>query len=111
MGVETISDGQPPVASVFLRQIYKGAIISAGGFDRAGAEAILQHRDADLIAFGRFFTSNPDLPERFRRDLPLTPYYRDAFWGGTERWYSDFAPHPDSSGEQRCCSLEVQKTR
>ncbi|MEH2474265.1 N-ethylmaleimide reductase [Nitrobacteraceae bacterium AZCC 2161] len=98
MGVETISDGQPPVASIFLRQIYKGAIISAGGFDRAGAEAILQHGDADLIAFGRFFTSNPDLPERFRRDLPLTPYYRDAFWGGTERWYSDFAPHPDSSG-------------
>jgi hypothetical protein len=40
MGVETISDGQPPAASVFLRQIYKGAIISAGGFDRAGAEAI-----------------------------------------------------------------------
>jgi N-ethylmaleimide reductase len=53
MGVETISDGQPPVASVFLGQIYKGAIISAGGFDRAGAEAILQHGDADLVAFGQ----------------------------------------------------------
>ncbi|MES3100547.1 alkene reductase [Sphingomonas faeni] len=90
MGVETIEEGKAPVASSFLRQVYKGPIIAAGGFDRDGAESILEHGDADLIAFGRFFTSNPDLPERFRRNLPLTPYVRDAFWGGTERHYSDF---------------------
>jgi N-ethylmaleimide reductase len=92
MGVETIHEGQAPVASAFLRRIYKGPIIAAGGFDRDGAEAILSHGDADLVAFGRFFTSNPDLPERLRCDLPLTPYVRDAFWGGTERHYTDFPP-------------------
>ena len=93
MGVETIGDDHDPVASAFLRRIYKGPIIAAGGFDRSGAEAILRRGDADVVAFGRFFTSNPDLPERLRRDLPLTPYHREAFWGGTERWYSDFEPH------------------
>ena len=93
MGVETIGEGHEPVASAFLRRTYKGSIIAAGGFDRTGAEAILRRGDADLVAFGRFFTSNPDLPERLRRDLPLTPYHREAFWGGTERWYSDFEPH------------------
>lgn len=96
MGVETIAPEQAPVASATLRKVYKGIIIAAGGFDREGAEAILQHGDADLVAFGRFFTSNPDLPERLRRNLPLTPYHRPAFWGGDERWYSDFPPHPQS---------------
>ena len=97
-GVETIGEGHEPVASTFLRRVYKGPIIAAGGFDRLGAEAILRRGDADLVAFGRFFTSNPDLPERLRHDWPLTPYRREAFWGGTEHGYSDFAPYrqPDS---------------
>ena len=94
-GVETIAEDQAPVASAFLRTIYKGSIIAAGGFNRESAEAILRHGDADLVAFGRFFTSNPDLPERFRRNLALTPYQREAFWGGTEHWYNDFAPYED----------------
>ncbi len=42
---------------------------------------------------GRFFTSNPDLPERLRRNLPLAPYDRSAFWGGDERGYTDFPPY------------------
>jgi len=92
-GVETIHEGQAPVASAFLRELFKGPIIAAGGFDRAGAEAILAKGHADVVAFGRHFTSNPDLPERFRRGYPLTPYVRDAFWGGDERHYIDFPPH------------------
>ena len=92
-GVETIDEHQAPVASATLRKIYKGTMISAGGFDRSGAEAILERGDTDLVAFGRYFTSNPDLPERFRRNLELTPYDRDAFWGGTEIRYSDFLPY------------------
>lgn len=90
MGVETVAPMQEPVAAAFLRPIYKGKIIAAGGFDRDGAEAILRRGDADLVAFGRFFTSNPDLPERFRLGLPLTPYRREAFWGGSEHDYNDF---------------------
>ena len=70
--------------------------IAAGGFDREGAEAILARGDTDLVAFGRFFTSNPDLPDRLRRNLPLVPYHREAFWGGDERWYSDFTPYEAS---------------
>jgi len=93
MGVETIAEGQAPVAAAELRPHFSGPIIAAGGFDGAGAEAILQTGDADLVAFGRHFTSNPDLPERLRRQLPLTPYRRDAFWGGGEADYTDFLPY------------------
>jgi N-ethylmaleimide reductase len=92
-GVETIHEGQAPVASSFLRKVFTGPIIAAGGFNSQGAEDILARGDADAVAFGRYFTSNPDLPERFRHGLPLTHYVRDAFWGGDERHYIDFVPY------------------
>ena len=96
-GVETVDEHQAPVAASTLRKIYKGVLIAAGGFDRVGAEAILQRGDADLVAFGRFFTSNPDLPARLRANLALAKYERDAFWGGTEYHYIDFPAHPETS--------------
>jgi len=98
-GTETLIDDQPPVASAFLRPLFNGPIIAAGGFDREGAEAIVQRGDADLVAFGRWFTSNPDLPLRLQRNLPLSPYHREAFWGGDERYYTDFPVYEASPAE------------
>lgn len=89
-GVETLDAHQAPVASALLRKVFTGAIISAGGFDGDGAEAILQQGDADLVAFGRFFASNPDLPYRLQHRLPLNDYNRDAFWGGNHVGYTDY---------------------
>ena len=92
-------EGKPPVAAAQLRRLFEGPIIAAGGFDREGAQAIVERGDADLVAFGRFFSSNPDLPERLRLNLPLTPYDRDTFWGGDGRGYTDFAPYPAEEAE------------
>lgn len=92
MGTETLDEGEAPVAAAFLRRHFRGPIIAAGGFDRDSAEQILERGDADLVAFGRWFSSNPDLPGRFRAGHALTPYRREAFWGGDERGYIDFAP-------------------
>ena len=89
-GDDTLHEGQGPVASKYLRAHFTGPIIAAGGFDRAGAEAIVASGDADVVAFGRYFSSNPDLPYRFKHNLPLTPYVRSAFWGGDETGYTDF---------------------
>jgi len=97
MGVETLEEGRAPVAAAFLRQYFKGPIIAAGGFDRVGAEEILARGDADLVAFGRHFASNPDLPYRLRHQLPLAHYNRDAFWGGNEVGYTDFPAYRDAA--------------
>ena len=86
----TLHEDHPAVAAASLRPFFSGPIIAAGGFDREGAEAIVERGEADLVAFGRTFSSNPDLPRRLRDRLPLTPYVRDAFWGGDEHNYSDF---------------------
>jgi N-ethylmaleimide reductase len=90
VGGEAPVEGKPPVAAANIRNAFKGRILAAGGFDRRGAEEIVDHGDADLVAFGRYFSSNPDLPYRLREGLPLTPYDRDTFWGGDHRGYTDF---------------------
>ena len=70
--------------------VFKGKLIAAGGFEKDGADEIIGEGNADLVAFGRHFISNPDLPFRFKNDLPLTPYDRDTFYGGTAIGYTDY---------------------
>jgi N-ethylmaleimide reductase len=79
-----------PVAAQLVRKHFKGTIIAAGGFKGHSAEAIVQAGDADLVAFGRDFIANPDLPARLRHQLPLNPYDRPTFFGGTEVGYTDY---------------------
>ena len=89
-GAETLHEDHPVVAAAYLRPHYQGTLIAAGGFERDSADAIIDSGVADIVAFGRHFSSNPDLPYRLKYNLPLTPYVREAFWGGTEENYSDF---------------------
>jgi N-ethylmaleimide reductase len=58
---------------------------------------VIASGNADLVAFGRHFTSNPDLPYRLQHNLPLTPYVHAAFWGGSEKHYSDFPPYEEAA--------------
>jgi len=97
-GDSTLHEGRPPVAAAYLRPHFSGPIIAAGGFDREGAQAIVESGVADLVAFGRFFASNPDLPFRLANDLPLTPYKREHFWGGNEVGYTDY-PFADQAAD------------
>lgn len=89
-GSQVVEEGAAPIASRALRKVFSGPIIAAGGFDAVTAAAALQDGDADLIAFGRDFIANPDLPHRVRHDLPLNAYNRDTFYGGDHRGYTDY---------------------
>jgi N-ethylmaleimide reductase len=89
-GIEEIAKGQAPTAAQHLRQKFSRALIAAGGFTGESAAAIVAAGDADLVAFGRHFIANPDLPERLRRNLPLTRYDRSTFYGGDGRGYIDY---------------------
>jgi N-ethylmaleimide reductase len=79
-----------PSAMVLFRPIWKGVLITAGGFTGETAEAAIAAGHADAIAFGRIFISNPDLPRRLKEGLPLTPYNRATFYGGEEKGYTDY---------------------
>jgi N-ethylmaleimide reductase len=89
-GNVVIEEGQEPVASEYLRKIFKGKIVAAGGFEPATAEAIVAKGDADLVAFGRHFLANPDLPRRIQLGLPLNEYDRKTFYTFEARGYTDY---------------------
>jgi N-ethylmaleimide reductase len=83
-------EGLEPVAAIHLREIFKGTIIAAGGFDYKKGNAIIEKGTADLVAYGRHFIANPDLVHRFENGLPLNDYDRDTFYGGNEKGYTDY---------------------
>jgi N-ethylmaleimide reductase len=79
-----------PSAMVLFRPLWSGVLISAGGFTGETANAAIAESNADAIAFGRIFISNPDLPLRLQRGFPITPYNRATFYGGDEAGYTDY---------------------
>jgi N-ethylmaleimide reductase len=84
-----------PSAMALFRPIWPGVLISAGGFTGESAEAAIAGGQADAIAFGRIFISNPDLPRRLSHGFPLTPYNRATFYGGEEVGYTDYPVHDE----------------
>ena len=44
-----------------------------------GINAVAEDR-ADLVAYGRLFLANPDLPKRFALNAPLNKYHRETFY-------------------------------
>ncbi|VDC04744.1 unnamed protein product [Peniophora sp. CBMAI 1063] len=65
----------------FIREIWRGKpYISNGGYERDEAIKQADANENELIAFGRHYTSNPDLPIRLQYNIPLTPYDYKTFY-------------------------------
>ncbi|MCW3464444.1 alkene reductase [Chitinophaga nivalis] len=87
------SNGYHPIPSDYirlLRQQFHQWIILCGGYDQANAEATLQRNEADLIAFGRPFISNPDLVERFKHAQTLALPDKNTFYEGGPKGLIDY---------------------
>lgn len=85
-----------------VRRTYRGPLMIAGGFNHDTAERWLREGRADVIAFGRKFIANPDLPERFRHDAPLNPDDPTTYYGGGAKGYIDY-PYMDGHKEVEPC--------
>lgn len=80
------------------RKIWKGPFITAGGFSTALEHGVqLGERTGNLIAFGRAFIANPDLPERIRNRFGLNKYNRDTFYTHTAVGYTDYPFYGDNN--------------
>jgi N-ethylmaleimide reductase len=87
-----------------MRQAWRGILVLAGGFDAESAERWLLEGRADLIAFGRKFIANPDLPERLRAGAPLNTDDPTTYYGGGEKGYTDYPSLAQQRGEApRAC--------
>ncbi|MEC9360026.1 MAG: alkene reductase [Pseudomonadota bacterium] len=73
-----------------LRKSFAGAWIANNGYDGAMAAAAIESGATDMVAFGRAFIANPDLPRRLRESAPLNEPNRDTFYGGGAEGYTDY---------------------
>ncbi len=69
---------------------YGGNLIVCGGYDRASAAAVLHAGQANAVAFGRMFISNPDLVERLRHNAPLAEPHQATFYTPGAKGYTDY---------------------
>jgi N-ethylmaleimide reductase len=79
-----------PFDYVSLRKRFSGTYIANNGYDLALAEKVLAANEADLIAFGKLFISNPDLVERLKRGADLNTPDKATFYGGGAKGYTDY---------------------
>lgn len=89
-GGSDITDQNVPSTSALFRQNFKGVFISAGGYNPELAKQAVESGVVDAVAFGRWFISNPDLPNKISQSLPLTKYDRATFYGGDAKGYTDY---------------------
>ncbi|MEE4023348.1 alkene reductase [Gordonia sp. PKS22-38] len=94
--LHTLETATPEVAEL-IRRKWSGPLIvnpaTVGSTRYANLEAAKDSiaRGADLVSFGRYFISNPDLVRRLRDDLELTEPDESTFYTGGDRGYVDYA--------------------
>lgn len=92
--IEGITQGPRQVPGAFdlqkLRHAFHGAYIANNGYDRDLAIRARRDNNADFIAFGRPFISNPDLVDRLRVGARLAPPDPNTFFGGGPVGYTDY---------------------
>ena len=79
-----------------LRRRFTRPIVVAGNYDKSRAEWVLTKGYADLVAFGRPFVANPDLPRRLQGDLPLADFDGSRLFGGDGKGYIDYVVLPEA---------------
>jgi N-ethylmaleimide reductase len=86
-------DNAPDLPETFrkaVRETFSGRILYAGKYTVEKGVRMVELGYADLIAFGRPFIANPDLPQRIANNWPLTQVDPTTMYGGTDKGYIDY---------------------
>lgn len=79
------------VSNEFIFSIWNGKVIRAGDLALHPEVATrMTENDNTLLAYGRFWISNPDFVVRLKEGLPLNKYNRDEFYTSTDTGYTDY---------------------
>jgi 2,4-dienoyl-CoA reductase-like NADH-dependent reductase (Old Yellow Enzyme family) len=73
-----------------LKKAFGGIYIANEGFTLESAQATLTGGEADAIAWGKLFISNPDLVARFAANAPLNELDESTFHGPGVHGYTDY---------------------
>ncbi|MGV2289888.1 alkene reductase [Trinickia sp. YCB016] len=74
-----------------IRKLWTGKLIlNRPGRAREQVGADTAAGIADLEAYGSMVLANPDFVERLKNDAPMNEPHREGFFGGTEKFYTDY---------------------
>lgn len=73
-----------------FRPIYKGTLMINNNFDQEKGNKVINQGLADLVAYGKLFISNPDLPLRFEQNAPLQAWDESTFYVPGKKGYIDY---------------------
>ena len=79
-----------------FRPIYKGTLMINAGFNQETANKVVSEGNADLVAFGKLYVSNPDLVERFETDYELAEWDSATFYTTGKKGYTDYPKMKES---------------
>lgn len=74
----------------FTRPRFQGVMMLNGAYDAERARTAITAGDGDLVAFGRLYLANPDLPERILQGGPYNEPDPATFYGGGAQGYTDY---------------------
>jgi N-ethylmaleimide reductase len=77
-----------PAASIF-KDTWSKTIIGCGSYPATLDQPLLDNT-VDAVAYGRWFTSNPTLPDKIKNNIELTPYDTSTFYTGGNQGYTTF---------------------
>lgn len=80
----------PKTALATFGPLYRGIVMTNGGYNREKAEAVLVSGAAQLVSFGAPFVANPDLVRRFAIGAELAKPDRATMYGGGEQGFTDY---------------------
>jgi N-ethylmaleimide reductase len=72
------------------QQNYRGAMIINESLTLESAQRYIENGTAAAASFGRFYISNPDLVERFRRGAELVQPDRNTMYTPGPKGYTDY---------------------
>lgn len=73
-----------------LKQAFGGTYVANERLTRDSAAQLLEAGEADAVAFGQLFISNPDLPRRLQLDAPLNEPRPETFFKPSPEGYIDY---------------------
>ena len=96
MGATTDFSGTPLAALVgdgmfrHFRALYRGPLIANTEIDRERGNRLIEGGLADMVAFGRPYIANPDLPERFATGALLAELDWKTVYASGPAGYTDY---------------------
>lgn len=73
-----------------FRPLYNGTLMINSNFDQEKGNKVIEEGNADLVAYGKLYISNPDLVARFENNLEMAAWDQDTFYTTGAKGYTDY---------------------